>query len=41
VPLTELEIMKKIVPELMSGAMNLSIPLSVELNYGKSWFDAH
>lgn len=41
VPLTELEIMKKIVPELMSGAMNLAIPLSVELNYGKSWFDAH
>lgn len=41
VPIAELEIMKKIVPEFMSGAMSLSIPLSVELNYGKSWFDAH
>ena len=41
VPQNELELMTKLVPELMSGAMQLTIPLSVEINYGKSWFDAH
>jgi DNA polymerase I len=41
VPQNELDVMIKLVSELMSGAMQLTVPLSVEINYGKSWFDAH
>lgn len=41
VPQDELDVMIKLVPALMSGAMQLSIPLSVEVKYGKNWFDAH
>lgn len=38
---TEEIILRKIVSERMSGAMHLSVPLDVDINSGKSWFEAH
>lgn len=40
VPKDELELMKKIVPEVMEQALALEVPLKVELEYGKTWYDA-
>ncbi len=37
----ELERLTQLVRERMSGAMHLSVPLDVEINYGPSWFEAH
>lgn len=39
-PKTELEILKKIVPEVMESAIMLKVPLKVEYAYGCSWYDA-
>jgi DNA polymerase-1 len=36
----ELEKMKQIVKEEMEGAVALNVPLKVEMDYGKTWYDA-
>ena len=36
----ELEIVKKIVTEIMEQVYTLKVPLKVDLNYGKNWFEA-
>jgi DNA polymerase I len=36
----ELELMRKIVKEEMEGAVSLRVPLKVEMNDGKSWYEA-
>lgn len=40
VPLSELDEIKKIVPQIMDSAVKLAIPLKVESHYGKTWYDA-
>lgn len=37
----ELEELTQIVRERMSGSMQLSVPLDVDINSGTSWFEAH
>lgn len=37
----ELEILKPMVVAAMSGSMQLSVPLDVDINEGISWFEAH
>ncbi|MBQ6072128.1 MAG: DNA polymerase I [Bacteroidales bacterium] len=37
----ELEILKPIVRNRMSGSMQLSVPLDVDMNEGANWFEAH
>lgn len=37
----ELNMIKNIVKEEMENVVNFSIPLSVEINYGKNWAEAH
>jgi DNA polymerase-1 len=37
VPKSELQIMGGLVCETMEGAMQLAVPLKVELKYGKNW----
>ncbi len=37
----ELEELTQIVRERMSGSMQLSVPLDVDINFGTSWFEAH
>jgi DNA polymerase I len=41
VPESELEILKGMVIEEMSGAAKLSVPLKVDWGTGKNWFEAH
>lgn len=41
VPVNEIEMVENLVRDLMSGAMELSVPLSVDINYGKNWYEAH
>ncbi|HPE39499.1 MAG TPA: DNA polymerase I [Bacteroidales bacterium] len=41
VPQDELPVVMEMIPRLMNQAMNLKVPLEVEINSGKSWFDAH
>ena len=38
---TEVERIKRTVRELMSTALQLSVPLDVDINEGKSWYEAH
>ncbi|MFP4974376.1 DNA polymerase I [Paenibacillus sp. CN-4] len=40
VPEDELELMKQLVPEVMEGALKLSVPLKAEVSYGKNWYEA-
>lgn len=40
VPEDEIEVMKKIVPEVMEQAVELEVPLKVDYSYGSTWFDA-
>ncbi|AIQ46294.1 DNA polymerase I [Paenibacillus sp. FSL R7-0273] len=40
VPEDELELMKKLVPEVMAGALELSVPLKAEVSYGSNWYEA-
>ncbi|MBY9080323.1 DNA polymerase I [Paenibacillus sp. HN-1] len=40
VPEDELEIMKTLVPEVMEGALKLSVPLKAEVSYGSDWYEA-
>ena len=37
----ELEIVKKIVKETMENTYKLDVPLKVEIDYGKSWYDTN
>ncbi|WP_087971885.1 DNA polymerase I [Oceanobacillus rekensis] len=39
-PKEELDILKKIVPEMMENTIELNVPLKVDYEYGTSWFDA-
>lgn len=41
VPEREVEKVSSILKEGMENAMELSVPLTVECNYGKNWLDAH
>jgi DNA polymerase-1 len=38
---TELEQMKGIVKHEMENAVNIGVPLTVEMNAGDNWLDAH
>jgi DNA polymerase-1 len=38
---SELDTLRDIVRREMMNAMQLSVPLDVDINYGHSWFDAH
>ena len=38
---SEVEILKKIVCEEMESVIKLSVPLTVECNYGNNWLEAH
>ena len=37
----ELDLLKSIVKNRMSGSMHLSVPLDVDINEGTNWFEAH
>ncbi|MDP4085347.1 MAG: DNA polymerase I [Bacillota bacterium] len=39
-PQDEIEILKKLVPEVMENALELKVPLKVDYAYGPTWFDA-
>ena len=41
VPKEELPTIMELVPRLMGGAMDLKVPLDVEISSGINWFDAH
>ena len=41
VPEDEIQPVKRILTEQMEGVMTLSVPLTVECNYGKNWLEAH
>jgi DNA polymerase-1 len=41
VPKYEIENFSKLVKFEMENAMELSVPLKVDFNWGPSWFDAH
>ncbi|MEB3100511.1 DNA polymerase I [Ferviditalea candida] len=40
VPEDELERMKKLVPEVMEGALKLDVPLKADVSYGLNWYEA-
>lgn len=37
----EVEVLKQLVTEEMQGVVKLSVPLTVECNYGENWLEAH
>ena len=37
VPEAEMEVMRQLVPEVMSSAVELSVPLKVDTKVGKNW----
>jgi DNA polymerase I len=39
-PKDEIEILKRIVPDVMENAVQLTVPLKVDYSYGPTWFDA-
>jgi DNA polymerase I len=39
-PKDEVEILKRIVPEVMENAVELTVPLKVDYSFGPTWFDA-
>ena len=39
-PEEEMDILNKIVPEVMEKTVSLQVPLKVDASYGKNWFDA-
>ena len=41
VPENEIDTVKALLLEEMQGVMELSVPLTVECNYGKTWLEAH
>ncbi|MDF2718275.1 MAG: polA2, partial [Paenibacillus sp.] len=40
VPEDELEVMKRLVPEVMESALALDVPLKVDVSYGENWYEA-
>lgn len=40
VPEEELETMRRVVPEVMAGALKLDVPLSADVDFGLTWYDA-
>jgi DNA polymerase-1 len=40
-PLHELQIVKDIVKKEMEGVKELSVPIKVEVGFGKNWAEAH
>ncbi|MNE95759.1 DNA polymerase I [compost metagenome] len=40
VPEDELELMKTLVPEVMSQAIKLDVPLKADVSYGVNWYEA-
>ncbi|MFC8684575.1 DNA polymerase I [Brevibacillus porteri] len=40
VPENELEVMRKLVPEVMESALSLNVPLKVDVSDGRTWYDA-
>jgi DNA polymerase-1 len=40
VPEEELEAMRRVVPEVMAGALKLDVPLSADVDFGLTWYDA-
>ena len=40
VPQEEIEILERIVPEVMENAIELKVPLKVDFSYGATWYDA-
>ncbi|NQX68264.1 DNA polymerase I [Paenibacillus alba] len=40
VPEAELETMRRIVPEVMAAALQLDVPLSADVDFGLTWYDA-
>ena len=41
VPKNEIEILPSIVKNEMENAIKLNVPLKVDCDYGKNWFEAH
>ena len=41
VPEEETRTLMKVVKDCMENVMELSVPLTVECNYGKNWREAH
>ena len=41
VPEVETRTLMKVVKDCMENVMELSVPLTVECNYGKNWLEAH
>ena len=41
VPVEEIDKVKDILTAEMENAVALSVPLTIECNYGKNWLDAH
>ena len=39
-PQHEIEILERIVPEVMENANGLNVPLKVDFSYGPTWYDA-
>ncbi|WP_431027492.1 DNA polymerase I [Lysinibacillus sp. LZ02] len=39
-PQEEIEILERIVPEVMENAIDLKVPLKVDFSYGPTWYDA-
>lgn len=39
-PKEEIEILEKIVPDVMENAIELEVPLKVDIAYGQTWYDA-
>jgi DNA polymerase-1 len=39
-PKEEIEILKKLVPEVMENTIQLRVPLKVDYAYGPTWYDA-
>ena len=37
----EIETVQKLLRDKMEGAVSLSVPLTIECNYGQNWLDAH
>ncbi|MCQ4086944.1 DNA polymerase I [Saccharibacillus sp. JS10] len=40
VPPEEMELMKKLLPETMEGALKLSVPLKADVSFGDNWYEA-
>lgn len=41
VPNNEIETMKELVNRLMCNALQMEVPLTVDIQCGKSWYEAH